>query len=175
MAVSSTLVATDAVAGQEARVQMLRFALGSEQCAVRISSVREILNMPRTTPLPLLPGFVRGVMNLRGAVVPVIDLADRLGLEPVKTGRRSCVVIVELARAEAPPQAMGILVDAVYEVFDAAPEDFETVPRIGTRIEPALILDMVRSRDKVLSVIHLEAAFDPTTMSELLAGHQYER
>ena len=78
----------------QAMQQFLRFALGNERYAVRIDAVREILEVVRMTPLPLMPAFVRGVMNLRGAVVPVVDLGARLGLEVTVVGRRTCVVIV---------------------------------------------------------------------------------
>jgi purine-binding chemotaxis protein CheW len=154
-------------------VQLLRFAVGDERYAVRIDAVREILEVTRTTPLPLMPAFVRGVMNLRGAVVPVIDLGARLGLAVATVGRRSCVVIVETsAGAETPAMRLGMLVDAVYEVFDAQPDALEPVPRLGTRIDPSFIRSMARVRGQTTPELHLDAVLDATTLASLIAAHQ---
>ena len=95
---------TDSEHGQ-ALAQFLCFALGQERYALRIDAVREILEVARMTPLPLMPSFVRGVMNLRGAVVPVVDLGTRLGLPPTTVGRRTCVVIVDTAPVSASARA----------------------------------------------------------------------
>lgn len=150
-------------------VQLLRFTLGTERCAVRIASVREILSVPRTTPVPLTPPFVHGVMNLRGAVVPVIDLGLRLGLAPAARTRTTCVVIVDVGGDEQPVQRLGMLVDAVHEVFDVAVSSFELVPRLGTRIHPDFIRGMTRTRGQTVSEIHLEAVFEQTELARLIA------
>lgn len=154
-------------------VQLLRFAVGDERYAVRIDAVREILEVARTTPLPLMPSFVRGVMNLRGAVVPVIDLGARLGLAITTVGRRSCVVIVETrASDDMPAMRLGMLVDAVYEVFDAQPDALEPVPRLGTRIDPAFIRSMARVRGQATPELHLDAVLDAGALAALIAAHQ---
>ncbi|MCC5329674.1 chemotaxis protein CheW, partial [Staphylococcus aureus] len=77
-----------------------RFSVGPDAYAVRIELVREILEVGQMTPLPLMPTFVRGVMNLRGAVVPVVDLAARLGMDPTAIGRRTCVIMVGIAGSQ---------------------------------------------------------------------------
>lgn len=153
--------------------QFLRFALGSERYAVRIDAVREILEVARMTPLPLMPGFVLGVMNLRGAVVPVVDLGARLGLPAANVSRRSCVVIVDIAnRPDEGPHRLGMLVDSVYEVVDATDEELETVPRLGTRIDGTLIRSMVRIRDQVTPELDIGQILDPTTLSALIAEYR---
>lgn len=168
---SSSSVQVQAVTGQT--VQLLRFAVGHQRCAVRIDAVREILDMPRTTPLPLMPAFVRGVMNLRGSVVPVIDLAQRLELGPATISRLSCVVVVEIIDTEdRSRQQVGMLVDAVYEVFDVAEGEFEPVPRFGTRIEPELIRHVARARGELVCEIDLDAVFGLSSLTELIAAHQ---
>ena len=153
--------------------QFLRFALGEERYAVRIDAVREILEVTQMTPLPRLPQFVRGVMNLRGAVVPVVDLGARLGLPPTEVGRRTCVVIVDVgASEEGAAQTMGMLVDAVYEVFDSALADQEVVPRLGTRIDPAFIRCMVRVRGQATPELDLQAILDQRALTDLIAEHR---
>jgi purine-binding chemotaxis protein CheW len=153
--------------------QFLRFALGKESYAVCIAAVREILEVAHMTPLPLMPEFVRGVMNLRGAVVPVLDLGARLGLAATVLGRRSCVVMVDVKTADpSPAQTMGVLVDAVFEVFDATQGDQESVPRMGTRISVEFIRSMLRVRGQTTVEIDLPRALEQTALAELISHHQ---
>lgn len=152
--------------------QFLRFALGHETYAVRIDAVREILEVVHMTPLPLMPDFVRGVMNLRGAVVPVIDLSARLGLSTTVIGRRSCVVMVDIPAPEDGRQTLGVLVDSVYEVFDASYSDQENVPRMGTRISADFIRSMLRVRGQTTAEIDLARVLEQTALADLIAQHQ---
>lgn len=152
--------------------QFLRFVLGTEMYAVRIDLVREILEVVQMTPLPLMPPFVRGVMNLRGAVVPVIDLGARLGLPVTRIGRRTCVVIVDVHRPDDDGvQTMGVLVDAVHEVFDLPATDMEPVPRLGTRIDPGLIRSMVRVRGRTTPELDLDAILEQQQLAQLISQH----
>lgn len=156
---------------------MLRMAVGAEAVAVAIDDVREILEVGRLTALPRTPDFVRGVMNLRGAVVPVIDLVARLGQPPAQIGRRSCVVVVEAG----PPAddgtdndpgetlVVGLLVDAVYEVFDAPPGGFEPVPPLGTQIDAGYLMGMSRVRGEVIGVLALDRVLAQQELSALIA------
>lgn len=150
--------------------QFLRLALGNDMYAVGIDSVREILEIAHITPLPLMPTFVRGVMNLRGAVVPVIDLSARLGMAPAVVARRSCVVMVDVRAADATASTLGMLVDAVYEVFDAGADEQEAPPRLGTRIDPGFIRSMVRLRGKPTPELHLDTLLDASTLANLIAS-----
>jgi purine-binding chemotaxis protein CheW len=152
--------------------QFLRFAVGGDAYALRIESVREIIEVQQMTPLPLMPGFVRGVMNLRGAVVPVIDLASRLDLPSAAIGKRSCVVMVEvISPTDEATQVMGLLVDAVYEVFDAANADVEAVPRLGTRIDPNFIRCMVRARGQAIAELDLAQVLEQDVLAQLIQSH----
>jgi len=164
---------------------LLRMAVGSDAVAVAIDDVREILEVGRLTALPRTPGFVRGVMNLRGAVVPVIDLMARLGQAPAQIGRRSCVVVVETASpadddAGAPEAdddtghgetlVVGLLVDAVYEVFDAPPGEFEPVPPLGTSIDASFLLGMSRVRNEVIGVLALDRVLAQHELTALIGN-----
>lgn len=167
---------------------LLRMAVGDDDLAVPIDDVREILEVGRLTALPRTPTFVRGVMNLRGAVVPVIDLAARVGQPAITIGRRSCVVVVEVA---PPPEAdeadeadggehhgpepttlvVGLLVDAVYEVFDAPASGIEPAPALGTRIDSSFLRGMTRARGEVIGVLALERVLAQHELSALIAQH----
>ena len=152
--------------------QLLSFAVGAEGYAIPIDAVRELVEVPTMTSLPLLPDFVRGVMNLRGAVVPVVDLGARLDLPATDVGRRTCVVIVDVPGIdERRPQTLGLLVDAVYEVFDAPVADQEAVPRLGTRIDPGFIRSMVRIRGESTAELNLSAILDQQLLARLIACH----
>jgi purine-binding chemotaxis protein CheW len=152
-------------------------AVGPEALAIPIAQVREILQAPRLTPLPRTPDFLLGVMNLRGAVVPVIDLARRLGGASATLARRSCVVVVEVecsADTTAEPGArwvVGLMVDAVYEVFDA-PSAVEPVPPLGTRVDARMLAGMVRARGEVIGMLALERALASTELAALIAAHE---
>lgn len=164
----------DGLAVVDQPLQFLRFALADGIYAVPIDAVREILEVGPCTPLPLMPNFVRGVMNLRGAVVPVVDLAARLGLPEAVPGRRSCIVVVEVRAAEdsgAAPQVLGLLVDAVHEVLDTEAGSLEEAPALGTRIDPRHIAGIARTRQQMVTVLDLPRTLDGDELAELIGQH----
>jgi purine-binding chemotaxis protein CheW len=145
--------------------QYLRFALGPGRYAVGLDRVQEILEVGALTPVPLMPDCVRGVMNLRGAVVPVIDLGRRLGLELTRIGRRTCIVVVDLGGATSDSASpMGMLVDAVDEVFAASDMEHEAVPPLGTAVEPRYLRSLVRVRGEATPELDLPAVLDPAAL-----------
>ncbi len=172
---------------------LLRMAVADEVVAIGIEDVREILQMTRLTPLPRTPDFVRGVMNLRGAVVPVVDLAARLGHPPSTIGRRSCIVVVECrdaaestgdadadgegadeegTAAPTAPFVLGLLVDAVFEVFDRRDTEIEAAPAIGTRIAPAYLRGMTRAGGQLIGVLALSRLLSARELTGLIAQFQ---
>jgi purine-binding chemotaxis protein CheW len=169
---------------------LLRMSVGGEVVAVPISQVREILQVGRMTTMPRTPAFVCGVMNLRGAVVPVIDLAARLGGAATVVGRRSCIVVVDgndLRSAlqaghsdddsddehgHGKPMVVGLLVDGVYEVFDIPAAEIEPVPVLGTQVEGRFLDGMARARGQVLGVLALARVLSPTELGALISAHQ---
>jgi purine-binding chemotaxis protein CheW len=162
---------------------LLRMAVRTETLAVPIEQVREILEVTRLTPLPRTPDFVRGVMNLRGSVVPVVDLSSRLGLGNTVLGRRSCIVVVESPQTQAAEEAtddeavigdtlvVGLLVDAVYEVFDTSSSRIEPVPQLGTRIPPEMLAGMARARGEVIGMLALAKVLSGAELTDLIARH----
>lgn len=164
-------VAGDGSGGPVVGSQLLRLAVGSRMYAVPIDLVREILKVTQLTVLPLMPPFVRGVMNLRGAVVPVIDLGARLGGATTVLARRTCVVIVEQRSAEGSTQTLGVLVDAVHEVVDAACCDIEAVPHLGTEIATEFLAAMARVRGEIVPVLAMERVLDEDALTQAIAAH----
>jgi purine-binding chemotaxis protein CheW len=152
--------------------QYLRFALGAGSYAIGIAAVREILEVARMTPLPLMPGFIQGVMNLRGAVVPVVDLRKRCGLSESALGRRSCIVVVEVASAEdGEVDVMGMLIDAVHEVLEVPAADIEPTPPLGTPIAADFIAGMAHVRGSIVPILDLPRVLSRDELARLIAAH----
>jgi purine-binding chemotaxis protein CheW len=138
--VPATVPAGLVPAGHEQQ-QYLTFTLGEEMFAIGILAIREIIEYGNLTEVPMTPPFIRGVINLRGAVVPVIDLAVRFGRTAKETTKRTCIVIIETASGERHHQ-MGLVVDAVSEVLEIPAADIEPPPEFGARIRTDFIHGM---------------------------------
>ena len=121
--------------------QYLTFTLAEEMFAIGILAIREIIEYGNLTEVPMTPPFIRGVINLRGAVVPVVDLAIRFGREARPTTKRTCIVIIEI-ESDKGAQEMGIVVDAVSEVLEIPTADIEPPPEFGSRIRIDFISGM---------------------------------
>ena len=121
--------------------QYLSFQLAGEEFAFGILRVKEILEYDTLTRVPSAPPAVRGVINLRGSVVPVLDLALLFGLPATAVTKRSCVIIVEV-RADGQELVMGILADAVNQVIELAPETIEPPPAFGSRVRVEFLVGM---------------------------------
>jgi len=149
--------------------QYLTFALGADSCAAAIGSIREILEVPSLTRVPLVPGFVLGVINLRGAVVPVIDLAARLGLGGTSIGRRTCVAVVECG-AERGAQTLGVIIDSVHAILEIADADIGPAPGLGTRIDPAFLRGVARLPGGLQVVLDLGRVLAQDELAQLVAA-----
>lgn len=150
----------------DAEHQYLSFRLGEETFALGILAVREIIEYGGITDVPMMPSCVRGVINLRGAVVPVLDLASRLGRGASAIGRRSCIVIVELGQ---PPeqQVLGLLVDAVNAVLDIDAGQIEPPPTFGTGLRNDFIAGIGKVNGKFVIVVNLEAVLNVPEIAAL--------
>ncbi len=149
--------------------QYLTFRLGGEEYAVGILQVREILRFEEITRVPAAPPSIRGVLNLRGAVVPVVDLALKFGLPETVVTPRTCIVIVEV-EMEGEPTVMGVLADAVSQVIELGPGDVEPPPSFGTRVRIDFLKGMARqgSRFALLLDIDRLLATEVVTAAEAL-------
>ncbi|MCX7238867.1 MAG: chemotaxis protein CheW [Burkholderiales bacterium] len=153
------------------QAQYLTFALGDEVFALDIRVVREIIQYASVTVVPLMPAFVRGVMNLRGAVVPVIDLQVRLGRSRSQVGKKTCVVIFD-ATLEGERVELGLMVDAVNEVVDIAESRIEPAPQFGTSVARQFISGLGRVGDLLVTILAPEQALDIEAMALLAGDHE---
>ena len=144
-----------AIKVDEAPSQYLTFALGGEMFAVGILNVKEIIEYGNLTEIPMMPTFIRGVINLRGAVVPVIDLSARFGGSGSTVSRRTCIVIVELGDGEE-RQDLGVIVDAVNEVLEIPRADIEPPPSFGARIRADFIQGMGKVDGHFVIILNVE-------------------
>ena len=135
--------------------QYLSFLLGGEEYAIGILRVKEIIGYDTMTTVPKTPRWVRGVINLRGNVVPVVDLAVRFGLEEKPVTKTSCIIIVE-RDSESQNTFMGVMADAVSQVMDIAPGDFQPVPSFGTRITVDYLQGMVQLGKKFVLLLDID-------------------
>jgi len=152
--------------GQSLAMQYLTYHLGDEIFAMDIRAVREIIQYSAMTTVPLMPDFVRGVINLRGQVVPVIDLQNRLGRVVAQVGKRTCVIIFDASR-DGEKMELGLLVDSVSEVIEIAHSDIEPAPQFGASIRRDFIRGMGKVNDAFIVILEPERAIDIEDMAML--------
>ncbi|AZP14542.1 chemotaxis protein CheW [Undibacterium parvum] len=137
--------------------QYLTFVLGGEVYALGILNIKEIIQYGDLTEVPMMPSFIRGVINLRGRVVPVVDLAARFGRGVTSVSRRTSIVIIEMAQSEENEgQSIGVMVDAVNEVVDIAAAEIEPPPSFGAKIRPDFISGMAKQAGRFIIVLNLD-------------------
>ena len=135
--------------------QYLTFFLADEEYAVGIQRVKEIIEYTAITKVPKVPLWIRGVINLRGNVVSVVDLAVRFGLEERPVTKTTCIVIVEVQQ-EAERAVMGVIADAVNQVIDLAPKDIEEPPAFGTRVRLEYLFGMGKLGKKFALILNID-------------------
>lgn len=150
--------------------QYLTFFIAEEEYAVGILKVREILEYETLTRVPGAPAAVRGVINLRGSVVPVVDLAVKFGLPEGEVTRRTCVVIVEVENA-GEKTVMGVIADAISQVVDLPAEAIEPPPNFGTKVNLDYLIGMGRNNNKFLLVLDIDKVLSLAELSSV-AGVQ---
>lgn len=159
------LRATPKTDGDDAS-QYLIFTLNGESFAMDILQIREIIEFGYLTEVPMTPDMVRGVINLRGAVVPVIDLSARFGRGQTAVGRRTCIVILEIDEGEA-LQTVGIVVDGVTEVLEIAAADIEPPPTFGARIRTDFVAGMGRVGSRFVIILDLARVLSFAELAQL--------
>jgi purine-binding chemotaxis protein CheW len=169
----NALVAADKRLAPAAQViadhaQYLTFMLGGEVFAIGILAVKEIIEYGGITEVPMMPGCIRGVINLRGAVVPVMDLAARFGKPAAAVTKRTCIVIVELV-ADGEQQVIGVVVDAVNAVLDIPAQDIAPAPSFGTKIRTDFIAGMGKVNGKFVILLNVNSVLSVEEIA-MLAG-----
>lgn len=146
--------------------QFLSFLLQDEVFAMDIRCVREIIQHAAMTTVPLMPAFVRGVINLRGAVVPVIDLQSRFGRGRSVVGKKTCIIVFDGSR-DGEKIELGLMVDAVSEVITIAPDQIEPPPQFGTTIRRDFIQGMGKVQGAFVVILEPARALDVDDMAGL--------
>lgn len=149
--------------------QYLTFTLGGELYALGILSSKEIIDYGNLTEVPMMPVFVRGVINLRGSVVPVVDLLARFGKGSTPVAKRTGIVIVETASEteDGVSQDLGIIVDAVNEVVEIGEQDIEPPPSFGAGIRPDFINDMAKRNGRFVILLNVSKVLSVDEMAAL--------
>jgi len=145
----------------------LTFVLLEEEYGLEILKVREIIGMMDITAVPRTPDFVRGVVNLRGKVIPVIDLRSKFGMETAEATEETCIIVVDVGNVE-----MGIIVDKVSEVLDIASEDIEPPPQFGVSVDTDFILGMGKTNNRVTILLDISKVLTGEDMANLAATAQ---
>jgi purine-binding chemotaxis protein CheW len=146
--------------------QYLTFMLAQEQFAIGILGIKEIIEYHGVTEVPMMPACVRGVINLRGAVVPVLDLLARFGRPSSEATKRTCVVIVEVEGAEE-RHVVGLVVDAVNEVLDIALSDIEPPPSFGARVRSDFIQGVAKVKGRFVLLLDVNRALSLDEIADL--------
>lgn len=148
--------------------KFLSFQLSKEEYGIAILKVREIIGMVDVTPLPRTPDFVRGVVNLRGRIIPVIDLRRKFGMAPAEFTNETCIVVVDVGRDAESAFRVGCIVDTVSEVLTIGAEHFEATPRCANAAGD-YIAGLAKLKDRVLILLDIERVIgdiDPAALAQ---------
>jgi purine-binding chemotaxis protein CheW len=149
--------------------QYLTFLLSGEMFAIGILNIKEIIEYGSLTEVPMMPGFIRGVINLRGSVVPVVDLSSRFGRNKTEVSRRTCIVIIEVQGVDESKQDIGVMVDSVSEVLEIPRSEIEPPPAFGAKIRVDFIHGMGKVAGKFVIILNADKVLSVDELSML--GH----
>jgi purine-binding chemotaxis protein CheW len=151
--------------------QYLTYKLGDEVFAFDISKVREVLDFTTITRVPKMPEFLRGVINLRGSVVPVVDLRLKFGMPKTDKTVDTCVIITDV-NVDGEQTTLGALADSVQEVMDLDPDGIEPAPKIGTGLNTEFIRGMGRHNDKFIIILDIDKVFSTDELALVQTGEK---
>ena len=162
-----------AALSQQEEGQYLTFFIGGEMFAISILGIKEIIEYGNLTTVPMMPDFIRGVINLRGAVVPVVDMSARFGRTASEVTRRSCIVIIEVETDEE-KQDVGVVVDSVSEVLEIPAAEIEPAPSFGARIRADFISGMGKVNGKFVIILNADRVLSVDEMAMLSGANGME-
>ncbi len=145
----------------------LTFVLGQESYGIAVLKIREIIRTVGITAVPQMPDYVKGVINLRGKIIPVVDLRIRFGLDRAETTERTCIVVVQVDLASGAKLQMGLIVDAVEEVINIGQADIEETPDFGARLETDYILGMAKIKGVVKTLLDIDKVVAAETIQHV--------
>jgi purine-binding chemotaxis protein CheW len=146
----------------------LTVVLDNEAYGIAVLKVREIIRMQKITSVPQMPAFVKGVINLRGRVIPVIDLRIKFGLK-AEVAERTCIVVVQIAVGAGRNVQMGLVVDSVEEVVNLTGAEIEPTPEFGARIDTSYLLGLAKIKGVVKTLLDIERVVAADTVERLAA------
>lgn len=158
----NTSTANRALAGK-----YLTFVLGKESYGVAVLKIREIIRMQDITLVPQMPEYIKGVINLRGKIIPVVDLRIKFGLSKAETTERTCIVVVQVSLPSRNSLAMGMVVDAVEEVINIGTGDIEETPDFGAKLDTEYILGMAKIKSAVKTLLDIDKVVAAETIETL--------
>jgi purine-binding chemotaxis protein CheW len=144
----------------------LTFTLADEEYGIGILKIKEIIGMMPITPVPQTPDYVKGVINLRGKVIPVVELRQMFGMETIEYTERTCIIVVEIGSPNGTLQ-IGIVVDSVSEVLNIKADDIEDTPAFGARLNTEYILGMAKSEKTVKILLDIDRILKVDEMAAL--------
>ncbi len=153
--------------------QYLSFNLGEEVFALDISKVREVLEFTTVTKVPQTPDYMRGVINLRGGVVPVIDMKVKFGMGETEKAINTCVIITEVELDDGELTVLGALADSVQEVFDLHGEDIEPAPRLGTQLNTEFLKGMGKKDGEFVLLLDIDRVFSLAELESVSGAGEY--
>jgi len=160
-------VVAGSAAAVEEEQQYLTFLLSGEMFAIAILNIKEIIEYGSLTEVPMMPGFIRGVINLRGSVVPVVDLSARFGRSRTEISRRTCIVIIEVENGDESKQDIGVMVDSVSEVLEIPRSEIEPPPAFGARIRVDFMHGMGKVAGKFVIILNANKVLSVEELSML--------
>jgi purine-binding chemotaxis protein CheW len=134
----------------------ITFVLGNESYGILALKVREIIRLTQITAIPQVPGYIKGVINLRGKIIPVLDLRARFGLPETAATTRSCIIVVQIQGAGSGKLFLGLIVDAVEEVANITSSDLEPAPDFGAHVDTTFILGMAKIKGAVKTLLDID-------------------
>jgi purine-binding chemotaxis protein CheW len=149
---TATAVEKSSLAGK-----YLTFRLGRESYGISVLRIREIIRNVEVTPVPQMPVYVKGVINLRGKIIPIVDLRRKFDLANIKDTEQTCIVVVQIRQSAGVNALMGLLVDAVEEVVNFAATDIEETPNFGGSLDTEYILGMAKVRGSVKTLLDIDS------------------
>jgi purine-binding chemotaxis protein CheW len=141
---------------QSGNAKYLTFALGAESYAIPVLKVREIIKLAPITVVPQMPDYIKGVINLRGKIIPVVDLRLKLFLAVAENTDRTCIIVVQVSRTGGGQVQMGLIVDGVEEVVNIQPSELEPTPDFGAQVDSTYIVAMAKIKGSVKALLDID-------------------
>ena len=162
----SSPAATPATALNNLSGKYLTVVLENEAYGLNVLKIREIIRLQKITPVPQMPAFVKGVINLRGRVIPIVDLRVKFGLKADFT-ERTCIIVVQVRLSTEQVVQMGLIVDSVEEVVNLTAAEIEPTPDFGAKVDTTYLLGMAKIKGQVKTLLDIDRVVAPETVQQI--------